>query len=93
MYEERRKKEVAYLSDIYNSSLKAGIDSPHRHQSSNFRRSREGEGTQRSSARKDISRSGSYARSGEVEASGSSSAGRRVSEGNHHYKIRKHRGQ
>ncbi|CAL1402089.1 unnamed protein product [Linum trigynum] len=42
MNEERRKNGVAYLSDIYNSSLKAGIDSPHRQHSSSNRSSREG---------------------------------------------------
>ncbi|CAL1359859.1 unnamed protein product [Linum trigynum] len=42
MNEERKRNGIAYLSEVYNSSLKAGIDSPHRNQAASFRSSREG---------------------------------------------------
>ncbi|CAI0429401.1 unnamed protein product, partial [Linum tenue] len=63
MDEERKRNGVAYLSDVYNASLKAGIDSPNR--SGNFRNNREGEGSQSSQSGRDRSRSGDYYRRGE----------------------------
>ncbi|CAL1383536.1 unnamed protein product [Linum trigynum] len=62
MNEERKRNRVAHLSEIYNSSLKAGIDSPHMHQAANYRNSREGEGSQRSSTGRETARSGTQSR-------------------------------
>ncbi|CAL1412750.1 unnamed protein product [Linum trigynum] len=47
MNEERKKNGVAYLSDVYTASLKAGIDSPHRSSASQARNRGEGRGAYR----------------------------------------------
>ncbi|CAL1376746.1 unnamed protein product [Linum trigynum] len=74
MNEERKKNGVAYLSEVYNSSLKAGIDSPHINQTASHRSNREGEGSQRSSSGRE--RLYGQRRLGEEEAgTGSSMAG------------------
>ncbi|CAL1376574.1 unnamed protein product [Linum trigynum] len=62
MDEERRRNGVAYLSDVYNASLKAGIDSPNR--PGNFRNSREGEGSQNVQGGRNRARVGDYQRRG-----------------------------
>ncbi|CAL1378774.1 unnamed protein product [Linum trigynum] len=46
MNEEKKNNEVAYLSEIYNSSLKEGIDSPHRHHSTSLQNIGESRGAQ-----------------------------------------------
>ncbi|CAL1383225.1 unnamed protein product [Linum trigynum] len=63
MDEERKRNGVAYLSEVYNASLKAGIDSPNR--AGQFRNNREGEGTQSSQMGTDRLRTGEYHRRGE----------------------------
>ncbi|CAL1402374.1 unnamed protein product [Linum trigynum] len=47
MNEERKKNGVAYLSDVYTASLKAGIDSPHRSSAAQARNRGEGRGSYR----------------------------------------------
>ncbi|CAL1366144.1 unnamed protein product [Linum trigynum] len=47
MNEERRQKGVAYLSEIYTASLKAGIDSPRRSSAAQVRNRGEGRGSYR----------------------------------------------
>ncbi|CAL1413728.1 unnamed protein product [Linum trigynum] len=71
MNEERKKNGVAHLSEIYNSSLKAGIDSPHRPSSTNFRVSGESKGKHSSMGEREGSRSGGGYRRGEEGAGGS----------------------
>ncbi|CAL1355882.1 unnamed protein product [Linum trigynum] len=67
MNEERKRNGSAFLSEIYNSSLKAGIDSPHRSHLARVRSNWESEGSQSSSAGRERSRSGSHNREGEGE--------------------------
>ncbi|CAL1367969.1 unnamed protein product [Linum trigynum] len=47
MNEERKKNGVAYLSEVYTASLKAGIDSPHRSSAAQARNRGEGRGNYR----------------------------------------------
>ncbi|CAL1359784.1 unnamed protein product [Linum trigynum] len=42
MNEERKKNSVAYLSEVYTATLKAGVDSPHRSSASQSRNREEG---------------------------------------------------
>ncbi|CAL1404086.1 unnamed protein product [Linum trigynum] len=81
MNEERKKNGVAYLSEVYNSSLKAGIDSPHRHQSTNNRSSREGEGSQSYSTGREKASSGGQSRWEGAEGKESTGPDGRISEG------------
>ncbi|CAL1395983.1 unnamed protein product [Linum trigynum] len=81
MNEERRRNGVAYLSEVYTSALKAGIDSPHRIQSSNYR-GKEGEGAQSWSKRGEMATSGSRSRMVREEGSASTDSEGRISEGN-----------
>ncbi|CAL1396123.1 unnamed protein product [Linum trigynum] len=82
MNKERKRNGVAYLSEVYNSSLKAGIDFPHRHHSANYRSSKEGEGSKSYLAGRESARSGSQSRSEGVEGRASSGSEGRFSEGN-----------
>ncbi|CAL1376959.1 unnamed protein product [Linum trigynum] len=82
MNEERKRNGTAHLSEIYNSSLKAGIDSPHRSQSAKVRSSWEGEGSQSVSVGRERSRTGSQSRVGEDEEWSPVEAESRTSEGN-----------
>ncbi|CAL1377394.1 unnamed protein product [Linum trigynum] len=82
MNEERKRNGVAYLSEVYNSSLKAGIDLPHMHQSGNCRSSREGEGSQSYSTGRERASSGSQSRLEGVEGRASPGSEGRISEGN-----------
>ncbi|CAL1408674.1 unnamed protein product [Linum trigynum] len=47
MNEERKRSGVAYLSEVYNASLKAGVDSPHRRAEQQARNRGEGRMMQR----------------------------------------------
>ncbi|CAL1371827.1 unnamed protein product [Linum trigynum] len=78
MDEEWKRTEVTYMSEVYNASLKAGIDSPNR--SGNFRNSREGEGSRSSQSVRDRLRSGDYYRQG-VECDGAAARVGGVQEG------------
>ncbi|CAL1360820.1 unnamed protein product [Linum trigynum] len=82
MNEERKRNGVAHLSEVYNSSLKASIDSPHRLQSSNYRSSREGEGSQSYSTSREKASSGSQSRLEGAEGRASADSEGRISKGN-----------